>query len=186
MSRFWLAILLAAVVLAQTAPDLRRALETADRQVLRLSPSAFPDLPKNLRTALQRRGCLVPQVRSMKRPHNFIRGEFSKPGQTDWAILCSVGGVSSILVFWNGSDANPTQIAEEKDMDRLQDSGTGWAYSREISSVDRAYILRHYQAFGGPKPPSIDHQGINDAFVGKGSVVFYLSQGKWLQLTGAD
>jgi hypothetical protein len=186
MGRFSLAMLLIASALAQTPQGLQRSLETADRQVLRLSPSAFPDLPKDLRTALQRRGCLVPQIPRMKQPHNVIKGEFSKQGQTDWAILCSVGGVSSIIIFWNGSDANHAQIAEAKDIDRLQDSGTGWEYSREISSVDRAYILRHHQAYGGPKPPPVDHKGINDAFVGKGSVVLYLYQGKWLQLTGAD
>ena len=186
MSRFWLAVLLAASTLAQTPPDLQRALETADRQILRLSPSAFPGLPNNLRTALQSRGCLIPQVPPAKQPHNVIKGECAKPGQTDWAILCSVGGVSSIVIFWNGSEANPAQIAEAKDMDRLQDSGNGWAYSREISSVDRAYILRHHQAYGGPKPPPIDHKGINDAFAGKGSVVLYFYQAKWLQLTGAD
>jgi hypothetical protein len=186
MGRFWTAVLLMAAALAQTPPDLRRTLELADGQVLRLSPSAFPDLPKTLRTALQRRGCLVPQVPRRKQPHNVIKGEFSRRGQTDWAILCSAGGVSSILVFWNGSDANPAQIAEAKDLDRLQDSGTGWAYSREISSVDRAYILGHYRTYGGLKPPPIDHKGINDAFAGKGSVVFYLDHEKWLQLTGAD
>ena len=59
-------------------------------------------------------------------------------------------------------------------------------YSREIASVGRAYILQHYQAYGGTKPPPIDHQGINDAFVEKGSVVLYFYRQEWLRLTGAD
>lgn len=186
MSRLWLVVLLCSSGLAQTSPDLRRELEAADRQILRLSPSAFPGLPKNVLADLKRRGCLIPQVPLMKQPHNVIKGEFSKPGQTDWAILCSVQGVSSILIFWNGSEANPARIAEVKDLDRLQDSGAGLAYSREITPVDRAYILQHYQAYGGPKPPPLDHKGINDAFVEKGSVVLYFYQQKWLRLTGAD
>jgi hypothetical protein len=116
-----------------------------------------------------------------------IKGEFAKPGQTDWAILCSVGGVSSILVYWNGSTANPARIAEMKDLDSLQDSGAdGITYGRAIDPVDRAYILQHYQWYGGTKPPPLDHKGIDDEFVEKGSVVFYFYQGKWLQLTGAD
>jgi hypothetical protein len=59
-------------------------------------------------------------------------------------------------------------------------------YSRAISPVGREFIVRHYVAYGGVKPPPIDHQGIDDAFVGKASVVFYFYRGKWLELTGAD
>ncbi len=187
MRRFWLTVLLAGSGLAQTPPDLQRTFEAAERQILRLSPSAFPQLPKKVLADLKRRGCLIPQVPSAGEPHNIIKGEFSKPGQTDWAILCSIGGVSSILVFWNGSTANPAQIAKMKDIDRLQDSGAdGITYGRAIAPVDRAYILQHHQAYGGTNPPPLDHKGINDAFAEKGSVVLYFYRGKWLQLTGAD
>ena len=51
---------------------------------------------------------------------NVIKGEFAKPGQIDWAVLCSIGRVSSILVFWSGSETNPAEIEKTKDMDRLQ------------------------------------------------------------------
>jgi hypothetical protein len=187
MSRLWLVMLLCGTGLAQTPPELQRAFESAERQILRLSPSAFPKLPKEVLADLKRRGCLIPQVPHENQPHNVIKGEFAKPGQTDWAILCSIEGVSSILVYWKGSAANPAQIEEMEDIGRLQDSGAdGIVYSRKIASVGRAYILQHYQAYGGTKPPPIDHQGINDAFVEKGSVVFYFYGGKWLQLTGAD
>ena len=187
MSRLWLATLLCGTGLAQTPPELQRAFESAERQILRLSPSAFPKLPKEVLADLKRRGCLIPQVPHGNESHNVIKGQFAKPGQTDWAILCSIEGVSSILVYWKGSAANPAQIEEMDDIVRLQDSGAdGMVYSREIASVGRAYILQHYQAYGGTKPPPIDHQGINDAFVEKGSVVFYFYGGKWLQLTGAD
>jgi hypothetical protein len=41
--------------------------------------------------------------------------DFARPGQTDWAVLCSVGRVSSVLVFWTGSETNPAlnALAEE-------------------------------------------------------------------------
>jgi hypothetical protein len=161
--------------------------ETADRQTVRLDPTAFPELPKNIVAALQRRGCTIPQVPMIDGRHNVIKGEFLKPGQTDWAVLCSVGRVSSILVFWNGSEMNPAEIAKRKDLDRLQ----GWGgdkivYSSAIAAVGRGYILEHYRAFGGEKPPAIDHQGVNDIFSGKASVVLYFYRGRWLHLTGAD
>ena len=61
----------------------------ADRDIRRLPPSAFPQLPANLVQDLQRRGCTIPQAHHKKQPHNVIKGEFAKPGQTDWAVLCS-------------------------------------------------------------------------------------------------
>ncbi len=59
-------------------------------------------------------------------------------------------------------------------------------YSRKIEPVDKAYILEHYKAYGGEKPPPMDHHGINDIFFGKASTVLYFYQGKWLHLQGAD
>ena len=171
------------------APDaFRKSLEAADRQIVRLPPTAFKQLPKNLVAELQRRGCTIPQSpMTLGQRGGLIRAEFAKPGQTDWAVLCSVGRVSSILVFWNGSETNPAKIAKMKDIDRLQSGADNMiVYSRLIEPVDRAYITLHYKAYGGPKPPPIDHKGINDIFVGKASVVYYFYKGKWLQLTGAD
>ena len=122
-----------------------------------------------------------------KNPHNVIRGEFAKPGQTDWAVLCSVKGVSTILVFWNGSEKNPAEIAKLEDQIFLQGiTADEIGFSRGISAVGNEFIMEHYQAYGGPKPPPINHQGINDAFLEKGSEVQYFYGGKWVKLTGAD
>jgi hypothetical protein len=156
--------------------------------VVRLNPAGFPNLPRNLAAEVQRRGCTVPQVPMIDGLHNVIKGEFAKPGQTDWAVLCSVDRVSSILIFWNGVETNPAEIARQPDSYRIQ-SWTGndnMAYSRNITPVGQASIMEHYNAYGGEKPPSMDHQGIDDAFVGKASEVLYFYQGKWLHLSGAD
>ena len=58
----------------------------------------------------------------------------------------------------------------------------------DVSVVRLRADLRgaHHELYGGPKPPPLDHDGINDMFVGKASVVWYRYQGRWLQLTGAD
>ena len=176
----------AAVTFAQTSEDAMRRWREAERQIVRLLPTAFPELPGNLVRELQRRRCTVPQaVRGQTR--NVIRGAFTKPGQMDWAVLCSVNGTSSILVFWNGSERNAAEVAPVKDIDFLQgDVGDKIVYSRGLSVVGRDYIIERYQAYGGPTPPPIDHQGIDDAFFGKASGVHYLFEGKWLRLQGAD
>jgi len=111
MNRFWLVLSFATISgwsFAQAIPQ--EQWETADRQVRRPPPSAFTQLPKNLIGGLQRRGCTIPQVPLIEGLQNAIKGELARPGQTDWAVLCSIGRVSSILVFWNGSEMNPAEI----------------------------------------------------------------------------
>lgn len=167
--------------------DLKRRFDEAERRIVRLPPTAFPELPGNVVRELQRRGCTIPQEAYTKKPHNVIKGEFAKPGQTDWAVLCSVSGVSTILVFWNGSERNPASIAQMEDRNYLQGiTPTEIGYSRGIRAVGKDFIMRHHQAYGGPTPPPIDHQGVDDAFIEKASVTWYFHGGKWMKLTGAD
>jgi hypothetical protein len=172
---------------AQLPEDLQRKFDEAERRIVRLPATAFPDLPGDVARELQRRGCRIPQTPYTKKPHNVIKGEFTKRGQTDWAVLCSVKGISTILVFWNGSAANPAAAAPMQDRNFLQTiNTTDPGFSRGISPVGKDFIMRHYDAYGGPKPPPIEHQGIDDAFIEKASVVWYFYGGKWLKLTGSD
>jgi len=172
---------------SQPSQELTGKFRDADLQVTRLGPSAFPELPRKIRRELERRGCTIPQVWEDRKPHNVIKGEFTRKGQTDWAVLCSLNRVSSILIFQNASEQNPSELAREADIEKLQGvGGDVIGYFRAISSVGRQFILVHHRAYGGLKPPRIDHEGIDDAFVGKASVVHYFHAGKWLQLTGAD
>jgi hypothetical protein len=161
--------------------------EKADSQVVRLSPSGFPQLPAAVRRELIRRGCTIPQVSGEKGPHNVIKGSFTERGELDWAVLCSVNRVSTILVFPRASASHVIELAQQADIDRLQsDGGAEIGYFRQISPVGSEFIMQHYQAYGGIEPPPIDHQGIDDAFVGKASVVLYFYRGQWQELTGAD
>jgi hypothetical protein len=161
--------------------------QEAERQIVRLPPTAFPMLPVAIVRELQRRNCTIPQEVFSKTPNNVVRGQFAKRRQVDWAVLCSVNGASRILVFWNGSANSPAELPAAEDKDYLQGlGGAKIGFSRGISAVGKDYITQHYQAHGGPKPPPIDHQGIDDAFLEKASVVQYFFEGKWLQLTGSD
>lgn len=119
--------------------------------VLRLQPTAFAELPKSLVVELQRRGCTIPQPYT-NRKANVIRGQFLKPGQTDWAVLCSKPESTSLLLFCNGSATNSTAVAKNPDNAERIDLF--------IRPVDRKFIIDHYRTCGGPKPPPIDHQGI--------------------------
>jgi hypothetical protein len=174
------------VICGQSGPSLD--FQKADEQTVRLPPSKFPQLPPIVRDELNRRGCRVPQLWEATKPGNVIRGSFIQAGQIDWAVLCSVHRVSSILIFRNSSPDHVLEIAPGADISVLQtvsgDNKIG--YSRAISPVGRQFIMRHYQAYGGVKPPPIDHSGIDDAFIEKASIVHYFYRGKWIVLTGAD
>jgi hypothetical protein len=160
----------------------------ADAATVRLAPQSFHKLPHDIIRNLHNRGCTIPQEFGNNEPHNVVRGEFITRGQTDWAVLCSQNRRSSILVFWCGSVRKVSAIAASPDIGFLQtiNGGGSIGFSRAISAVGRDYIFKHYHDYGGPKPPSINHQGINDAYVEKGSVVHYYYRGKWLELQGAD
>lgn len=162
--------------------------QIADEATVRLKPSAFSQLPKNIVSYLQKRGCTVPQVFGENEPHNVIRGQFARNGQFDWAVLCSRKSVSAILVFWNGSTKSVAETARAPDRDFLQTiSENGKAgFSRAIDVVGKDYILEHFREYGGLKPPPITHQGINDAYVEKASTVIYYHRKRWLELQGAD
>lgn len=161
--------------------------QAAARRIVRLPPAAFPMLPPAVVRELEHRACTIPQEEFSKTPNNVVSGQFAKRGQTDWAVLCSTNGASSILVFWNGSVQNPAELARSEDEVYLQGmGGEKIGFSRGVAPVGRDFIMERYRAYGGPKPPAMDHQGVNDAFLGKASVVWYFADGKWLQLSGSD
>ncbi len=167
-------------------PELNRW-DVADRETMRLQPSVFSQLPENIVMELQSRQCTIPQIYDDPKPHNVISGEFKKQGQTDWAILCSKDLISSILIFWNGSVENPSVLFPLPDKGALQGIGNDRiGYSRYIGVVGKGFIEKHYSTYGGTQPPPIDHEGIEDGQVGKGSLVHYYHNGKWRKLTGAD
>src|ERR1700677_2421506 len=89
---------------------------TAGRSLLEakmrsLPPSAYPELPSAVVDELERRACQIPQIQRHKRS-NVIQGEFIKPGQSDWAVLCTTKQDTVLLVFENGSERQPMEIAK--------------------------------------------------------------------------
>jgi len=103
-----LAMLFATPFFGQISP--KQQLDYPNRTV-RLPPTAFSGLPQNLIQELQRRGCMIPQTFPQDDKSNVVKGTFEKPGQTDWAVLCSTKGSTSLLMFWNGSATNSSVSA---------------------------------------------------------------------------
>ncbi len=159
----------------------------AEKQIVRLDPIMFNELPSEIVEELKAQKCTVPQTFGNSKPHNVISGSFAEKNQKDWAVLCSRDGVSTIKIFWGGAVRCPSEIAESKDHGWLQGIGNNKiGYSRAIGPARKKAILEYHKAYGGPTPPPISHQGIDDYFLEKASVVHYCSNGKWIALTGAD
>jgi hypothetical protein len=135
---------------------------------------------------LMRRGCTIPQPFHATR-QNVISGRFSSAKQIDWAVLCSIKRTSSILVFRNGSAAAVDVLPARPDVAalRLIDAGV-IGYLRGLGVADAEFIRVHHQRYGGPKPPPLDHDGLNDIFIEKGSVARYWYRGRWLELAGSN
>jgi hypothetical protein len=113
--------------------------DKANREVVRLAPSSFKQLSRELIQELERRRCTVTQISGSRQLGNVIRGQFLKKGQSDWAVLCSVNMKSSILVFANGSPGNPINIADGEDLNMLQ--GVSWGH---IVNLVRPHSYREH------------------------------------------
>jgi hypothetical protein len=159
----------------------------ADEQTVRLKPSAFPNLPTAVRAELEHRDCTIPQPFGGNQPRNVVSGSFVVAGQTDWAVLCSRNKRSAILVFGSGRTDKVDEFADEPDMQYLQvvtrDNKIG--YSRVLTSVPEV-VLRKRIGLRTSKLWSIDHNGIEDAFMEKGSTLWYRSGTKWVKRSSGD
>jgi hypothetical protein len=171
----------------QAQRDWQARAEEAIGKIRRLPVEAFPQLPTAVAAVLRARNCRVPQPSAKGAPRNVIRGEFFAKGEAGWAVFCSANNATALLAFRNDSDTNPDTVTTSEDRLYLQGlDGNRIGYSRQITAAGRDFIMRHYRAYGGPEPPPIDHQGIDDAFLEKASVTWYFYNGKWLRLRGAD
>lgn len=151
------------------------------------SPASFSELSLAMRSSLTKEGCRIPQATIEKKivATNVISGEFAQKAQRDWAILCSKNGRLDIKVFWGGAAHCPSRIENVRGM-REDSTAQDLGFNHALSVANKDFILQHYQAHGGPKPPTTTHFGINYEYLGKASIVYYCYKNKWLELTGSD
>ncbi len=174
---------------ASETPRVRQPRDTSApaADTILLAPAAFPVLPREVRRALEARGCLIPAPGYRRTPRNVIVGSFARPGQIDWAVLCWKDQRSTIVVFWGGPSDCPAELANEHDSIPGPVVREGWWNDRFITAADAS----HGQGIGDwPAPPfppqeQIDHWGIEDAS-DKASDVWYCYAGRWSELPGAD
>jgi hypothetical protein len=153
---------------------------------IRLLPVAsFPDLPPAIAAQLRNRRCMIPQTFEAQAPENVIQGAFRAPGSSDWAVLCSVAGTTTLYVFLAGQFDAPVALRSQPDTAWLDaDPGSSTFGSAWGIAVRTATNLRASHQLHGTAV--FDHDGIEDARLEHSSTVRYCQDGRWLALAGAQ
>ena len=81
-----------------------------------LEPKQVRELPAVIKADLEKRGCKIPKFTKWDARHNVIQGQFLKPGERDWAVLCRQQHKSSILIYPGGASAD-VQLVRSEDHD---------------------------------------------------------------------
>jgi hypothetical protein len=145
-----------------------------------LPPDSFPNVPEPIAKTLQQRACLIPQTYQAHHPENAVRGSFERPGSQDWAVLCTVQGNVSLLVFFASAPGNPQVLATVPEIDRLQDYssthvlGFNWG----IDAASPA-VIHDAQIGLSPRPLRPDHDSLADSIVDRTTVYHYFKNGSW-------
>jgi len=153
-----------------------------------VGPERYARVPSGIRASIHKRGCQLPATQDGDNgsvPVNFVSGQFSAAGQTDWAALCVIGDLPQALVVWGRARSCPAEIQEGWPLKaKFSEEPAGGLYLKKATPE---LILRYRKAFegaGGPRP-RITHDGIE---VGdeQASLIYYCDSGKWVQLQGND
>ena len=149
-----------------------------------LPAASFPSLPPAIRATLDSRGCLIPQTYEAFHPENVVHGSLEQPGSSDWAVLCSVKGTVSLLVFFGSrSPADPFELASAPETERLQMNGgtkvLGFNWAIDAASPQQVHDA---QAGLNPPPPLIDHDALADSTVDRRTIYHFFAKGAWTLL----
>jgi len=153
------------------------------------NPSSFTSLPNEIINTLDKMHCVIPQPYNTSNivSNNVITGQFAKKGQFDVAVLCSAGGNSNILIFWGGPAKCPALHAELEDKMFVYENGhKNSEYYRALFNATKSNIHRHNPEAREIQEGKIEHDGIYDAWVERGSSIHYCLDGHWIKLDGAD
>jgi hypothetical protein len=147
--------------------------------IRRLPINAFPQLPASVEDALVHRGCLIPQTYEAHQPENVVHASFERHGSSDWAVLCSVDGRVSLLVFF-ASGGDPAVLASAPETDRLQAHGAtnvlGFNWGIDPASPE---TVHEAQLGMSHPPPRFDHDALADSVIDRRTIYRVFAKGAW-------
>jgi hypothetical protein len=144
-----------------------------------LPVNAFPQLPPAIQDALTRRGCQIPQTYEAHQPENIVNASLERHGSSDWAVLCSVDGKVSLLVFFS-SGGGPMVLATTAETDRLQAHGStnvlGFNWAIDTASPE---TVHEAQLGMSRPPPRLDHDALADSIIDQKTIYRVYLKGAW-------
>jgi hypothetical protein len=170
---------------AQTPRDLEQRIRVADREITRLAPSAFPQLPANLAQEsaapwMYHSPTVLCQTtaechkRTIRRAGTGGLGRSVFGEGTFFEFSCfgtdprPAPHRSRLLPTSNSSRASVRASSDSREPSRPSDVPTSWRKQPQVGQSRRRST------------------GIDDAFIEKASVVHYFHRGRWLGLCGAE
>jgi hypothetical protein len=152
-----------------------------------LPVSSFPGLPLGIQDLLNLRGCLIPQTYEAHHPENVVHASLERAGSSDWAVLCSVKGTVSLLVFFGSRSSQepwePLVLVSAPETERLQTHDStgvlGFNWGIDPASPDQ---VRDAQAGLERRPPKLDHDALADSIVEGRTVYHFYLKRVWVVL----
>jgi hypothetical protein len=147
---------------------------------------AFPQLPAAVGEVLVRRGCLIPQTYEAHQPENVINASLERHGSSDWAVLCSVDGKVSLLVFFTNA-RDPMVVASAAETDRLQTHGATnvLGFNWGIDSAPPETVHDAQIGMSHP-PPRLDHDALADSVIDRRTIYRVFAKGAWTVIDTRD
>jgi hypothetical protein len=152
--------------------------------IRRLPVSSFPELPADIQDQLNQRGCLIPQTYAAHHPENVVHASLERAGSSDWAVLCSMKGKVSLLIFFDRGTSQglvqPLVLASAQETERLQahDPTGVLGFNWGIDPASPAQV-REAQFGMEHRPPSLDHDALADSVVEHRTVYHFYAKGAW-------
>ena len=151
--------------------------------IRRLPVSSFPGLPAAVQATLNQRGCLIPQTYEAHHPENVVHASLERPGSSDWAVLCSVQGTVSLLIFFSGNSGQPVQLASAPETQRLQahpaSAILGFNWGIDPASPQQ---IREAQIGLAPRPARLDHDALADSVIDQKTIYHFYAKNAWILL----
>jgi hypothetical protein len=150
--------------------------------------SSFPELPSGIVDLLNRRHCAIPQSYAAHHPENVVHASLVRAGSSDWAVLCSVDGTVSLLVFFDSAAqqssgqtaGKPVVLASAPEIQRLQlhDSSGILGFNWGIDPASPQQV--HDAQIGLEHPPGrLDHDALADSVVEHRTIYHFYAKNAW-------
>ena len=161
-------------------PKFQKALTS----IKTIDPRSIKQLPSNLIFLLERENCRIPILETSKNLHGWIQGHFANKDQLDFAALClTPDNEMTIKIAWGG-DVRPCSVSLGYGVLKKYILPTGlddFSFSRILMKAPPKR-LDYFAYHNNIQRPHEGQDGIEDFILGKGSIVYYCSNNKWISL----